>query len=117
MGVTVKSKQTVTVSGTGESKTAAFSAALNDVQKKILKKSSDVILRIEPNDVTVLLAKEQTYIERFMFFFLPRKRKTYQVKLQVHVDITRIDLQAVEFINQKNQVQNTINVPFLTKKV
>lgn len=117
MGVTVKSEQTVNVSGTGENKAAAFSDALNHVQKEILKQSSDIILRIEPNDVTIISAEERTYTERFLFFFLPRKRKTYHVKLSVHVAVMKIDLQAVEFTSNETQAPDTINVPFLTKKV
>ena len=117
MSVTVKSKQSIIVSGTGESKTSAFSDALSHVQKEILKQSTDVILRIEPNDITVLSAKEQTYVERFMFLFLPRKYKKYAVKLQVYLEIIKIDLQAVEFINDEIQSPNKIKLPFFTKKI
>jgi uncharacterized protein (TIGR03578 family) len=117
MSVTVKSKQSIIVSGSGESKAAAFSDALSHVQKEILKQSPDVILRIEPNDITVLSAKEQTYMERFMFFFLPRKHKNYAVKLQVYLEIIKIDLQAIDFIHDETQPPNKIKLPFFTKKV
>ncbi|MCG6522840.1 DUF4312 family protein, partial [Vibrio parahaemolyticus] len=45
---------TVRVAGKGESKSRAFADALNHVQAAVMKSSSRILLRIEPQDVTVV---------------------------------------------------------------
>lgn len=50
---------TVTVSGNGNTKQAAFSSALNNIQKTILKDNEQVILRIEPVDVKLINAEKK----------------------------------------------------------
>lgn len=49
---------TVRVAGKGESKSRAFADALNHVQAAVMKTSSHILLRIEPQDVTVVHARE-----------------------------------------------------------
>ncbi|STT00935.1 cytoplasmic protein [Klebsiella pneumoniae] len=49
---------TVRVAGKGESKSRAFADALNHVQAAVMKSSSRILLRIEPQDVTVVHARE-----------------------------------------------------------
>ncbi|UMX63895.1 DUF4312 family protein [Klebsiella pneumoniae] len=84
---------TVRVAGKGESKSRAFAAALNHVQAAVMKSSSRILLRIEPQDVTVVHAREAVRKEAFLFFFLRRERpRTYSVELDVTVNVTAIDL-------------------------
>lgn len=61
---------TVRVAGKGESKSRAFADALNHVQAAVMKTSSHILLRIEPQDVTVVHAREAVRKEAFLFFFL-----------------------------------------------
>ncbi len=68
---------TVRVAGKGESKSRAFADALNHVQAAVMKSSSRILLRIEPQDVTVVHAREAVRKEAFLFFFLRRERRTY----------------------------------------
>ena len=42
---------TVRVTGKGESKTRAFADALNHVQAAVMKTSSHILLRIEPQNI------------------------------------------------------------------
>lgn len=60
---------TVRVAGKGESKSRAFADALNHVQAAVMKTSSHILLRIEPQDVTVVHAREAVRKEAFLFFF------------------------------------------------
>ncbi|HBQ0592985.1 TPA: DUF4312 family protein [Klebsiella pneumoniae] len=85
---------TVRVAGKGESKSRAFADALNHVQAAVMKSSSRILLRIEPQDVTVVRK------EAFLFFFLRRERRTYSVELDVTVNVTAIDLDKVDFVTQ-----------------
>lgn len=101
-----KQMQTVFVEGTGESKAEAFSSALNKIQKKVLKETSDVILRIEPMDVSIVTAQEQSYKEKFLFFFMSRKRVKYHVELNVKVELTMIEVDKVEFDKKSIQDPN-----------
>ena len=84
---------TVRVAGKGESKSRAFADALNHVQAAVMKTSSHILLRIEPQDVTVDHAREAV-------FFLRRERRTYSVELDVTVNVTAIDLDKVDFVTQ-----------------
>lgn len=87
----------VTVVGKGETRQQAFAAALSQVQPTLLKHNNKVLLRIEPQDVQVIEAQEKIRIEKFLFFFLPRKRRQYYVKLDVTVILTYIDTDQVDF--------------------
>ena len=49
---------TVRVEGKGENKAAAFSSALSQVQRTVLKSTQNILLRIEPQDVKVITAEE-----------------------------------------------------------
>lgn len=87
----------VTVEGKGDSKAKAFAAALATVQSKILKSTSNILLRIEPQDVKVLAAEEKKTKEKFLFFFFPRERKNYAVSLDITVNVTIINTEKVVF--------------------
>ncbi|MGC6767387.1 DUF4312 family protein [Enterococcus sp. LJL128] len=117
MSATEKTTQIVKVSGKGENKAAAFASALSDVSKKILKESTDVLVRIEPIDIDILSAVEKNYTERFLFFFFPRKRTSYEVELNVEVEISKIAMADVPFQIVDGTDPNGVAVPFTTKKI
>ncbi|MEB6334166.1 DUF4312 family protein [Serratia rhizosphaerae] len=87
----------VTVAGKGDTKAKAFASALANVQGAVLKSTSNILLRIEPQDVSVLSAEEKITKERFLFFFLPRERKSYAVSLEVTINVTVINTEKVVF--------------------
>lgn len=91
---------TVNVSGKGDSKERAFADALSRVQNTVLKATNKVLLRIEPQDVVVVLARESVRKEKFLFFFLARERRSYSVELDITVNVTVIDTDKVSFITQ-----------------
>lgn len=107
----------VVVSGKGDTKQNAFASALNDIQAQILKESKDVLLRIEPVSVQILTAEEQTYTERFLFFFFPRERTQYEVRLEVTVAIQQIALDQVSFTEKQVADPQGIALPFLSKRL
>ncbi|MDW5500316.1 DUF4312 family protein [Pseudomonas lundensis] len=88
----------VKVEGKGDSKAKAFASALANVQGSILKSTSNILLRIEPQDVSVLKAEEKITKEKFLFFFLPRERKNYSVTLEITVNVTIINTEKVVFV-------------------
>lgn len=91
---------TVNVSGKGDSKQRAFADALSKVQNTLLKSTSKVLLRIEPQEVKVVRAHESVRKEKFLFFFLARERRTYSVELDITVSVTVIDTDSVDFSTQ-----------------
>lgn len=93
-------QMTIQVKGTGDSKQKAFATALNQVQKEVLKNTSNIILRIEPLDVQIVSAYEKVTTERFLFVFLPRKKEFYEITIDVSVDVSFIDLSTVEFTSK-----------------
>lgn len=90
----------VKVEGKGDSKAKAFASALANVQGTVLKSTSNILLRIEPQDVSVLKAEEKITKEKFLFFFLPRERKTYTVTLEITVNVTMINTEKVVFVTK-----------------
>ncbi len=91
---------TVRVEGKGENKAAAFSSALSQVQRTVLKSTENILLRIEPQDVNVITAEEKVVKEKFLFFFLARERKTYYVTLDITVNLTVINTEKVVFVTK-----------------
>lgn len=91
---------TVNVSGKGDSKARAFADALSRVQNTLLKSTSKVLLRIEPQEVQVVQAREHVRKEKFLFFFLARERRSYSVELEITVSVTLIDVDKVDFVTQ-----------------
>lgn len=88
---------TVRVTGRGTSREAAFADALSGVQRAVMATGKRVLLRIEPQQVSVVKAEEFQTKERFLFFFLPRTRSRYAVSLDVAVSVTAIDAEQVVF--------------------
>lgn len=88
---------TVRVTGVGPTKAGAFSSAISQVQRQVLQKANLILLRIEPVDVAVIRAQESKKTERFLFFFLPREKRTFHVELDITVNITAIDPEKVNF--------------------
>ncbi|WNN43848.1 MULTISPECIES: DUF4312 family protein [Winslowiella] len=88
---------TVTVSGKGDAKGKAFADALSRVQSTVLRSTDKILLRIEPQDVRVIRARESVRKEKFLFFFLARERRSYSVELEITVNVTVIDTDKVQF--------------------
>lgn len=93
--------QEIIVAGSGKEKAHAFSHALQSIQGKLMKQSSDVFLQIEPVDVEILRAEQQETTERFLFFFLPRQKITYFVELKVKVSVKKISQEQMNFTLKK----------------
>ncbi len=55
------------------------------------------MLRIEPLEVEVLEAEESVRVEKFLFFFLPRQRREFRVRLAITVKVTSLDVDKVNF--------------------
>ena len=87
----------VMVSGKGPTRQQAFAAALSQVQPTLLKDNPRVMLRIEPLEVQVLKAEASVRVEKFLFFFLPRQRHEYRVRLAITVRVTSLDTDKVTF--------------------
>ncbi|WP_159564308.1 DUF4312 family protein [Budvicia diplopodorum] len=92
-------KTSVRVSGKGDTKQKAIADALNSVQRTVLKDTSNIILRIEPQDVEIVSASVKATTEKFLFVFLPRKRELYSVVLDVSLDVTLLNVQEIHFVS------------------
>ncbi|GGC93211.1 DUF4312 family protein [Enterococcus wangshanyuanii] len=110
--VTVKKQRIIQVEGTGKEKNLAFANALNQIHNRVLKEKNDVIVRIEPLDINIIKAEQETFTERFLFFFLPRRRADYRVLLDVTVEITLIEMDTVQFTEKKVADPNGLPLPF-----
>lgn len=93
----LQQQMSVRVHGRGDTHQKAFADALSSVQRTILKDTSNIILRIEPVDVSVVKAQKSVKKEKFLFFFLARERELYSITLDVVVDLTMINTQEIQF--------------------
>ncbi|WP_392559404.1 DUF4312 family protein [Orbus mooreae] len=93
-------QMTVRVKGSGNSKQKALATALSQVQREVLKNSSTVLLRIEPLDIQVVTASAKISTEKFLFFFLPRKKEHYEITVDVVVDVTFVEINKIEFVTK-----------------
>lgn len=101
----------VRVEGKGDSKEKALNVALGNIQKKIMNEyDGNMIIRIEPLNIDIVEAIETSYIERFLFIFLPRERSKYVVKLDVEVNLSLLAVEEVHFdkIEQGDSVKRNI---------
>ncbi|PZL74811.1 hypothetical protein CI088_06775 [Enterococcus plantarum] len=110
--VTIKKRQVIQVEGTGKEKNLAFANALNQIHNRVLKEREDVIVRIEPLDIQIITAEQETYTERFFFFFFPRARADYRVMLDVEVEITLIEMDTITFVEKKVADPNGLPISF-----
>lgn len=65
----------VKVEGKGDSKAKAFASALANVQGAVLKSTNNILLRIEPQDVSVVKAEEKITKEKFLSSFCRVKER------------------------------------------
>ncbi|WP_232697286.1 DUF4312 family protein [Brevibacillus daliensis] len=89
--------QTMTLTGVGETKEAAFNQVFSQIKNKVSRESNDIIFRIEPVDIEVLSASVLTYKERFLGIFFPRTRTRYTVKARVSVRLCAVELSKIDF--------------------
>ncbi len=115
MSEVIKCRQAVMLEGKGKTKQAAFADALNKVSKSVCEEQK-VVLRIEPLDIQILSAEKNQYDERFLFFFMPRKRVEYCVTLKIEVEILLIEAEKVVFKEKNRKSPDTIQLPFLSRR-
>ncbi|GIM46535.1 hypothetical protein DNHGIG_20840 [Collibacillus ludicampi] len=95
---------TLTLSGVGETKEAAFNKIFSQIQRKIAQDIPGIPLRIEPQNVEIIRAKETIYTERFMGIFFPRKRTRYEITAQITVQLRIIDVSKIEFEREEEHL-------------
>lgn len=111
-----KTTEIVTVKGSGSQKKQAFASALNTIHNQILKSANDVIVRIEPIDIEIITAEAVNNTERFLFFFMPRKRVDYHVELKVTIELTKIIVDKVPFVNKQKKTYERLSLPKRKRK-
>ncbi|MFB1051509.1 DUF4312 family protein [Paraliobacillus sp. JSM ZJ581] len=98
----METKETiVTVSGKGNTKEEAVSQALSTIQKKLFADLDQLIIKAEPVEIEVVETSVEEYTERFMFFFLPRKKMKCVVTLNVHVSLKTLDVNQMNWTKKK----------------
>lgn len=96
MDVQAKTTKHMIVTGSGRSKQDSIADALSKVSK-IDNNSDKLAIQMQPININVISAEQQTYKEHFLYFFLPRDRTTYNVKLDVEVEVKYMDLKKINF--------------------
>jgi|GEM_PF-5131774 len=81
------------ISGTSKiSKEDAVNAAFRDLKEKVSSKVKGIIIYMKPSKVLVMNIQCNAYEDRFLLLFMPRKRETVKVTLQVDVEVGLIEI-------------------------
>ncbi len=91
----------VRIEGKGQSKEHAIATALGKIQKKVNAELNGMIIRIEPINIEIVEAIEETYTERFLLFFFPRKRSQFKLLMDIEVDLFLLETEKIEFREKK----------------
>lgn len=102
-----KTKQ-VLVTGKASDKKQAFVNALNKIAKKVVSEEPNLVFKVEPDTFEIEELKEISKKEYFLFFFFPRIRKTYKVRLKVTVRIKMANIAKVECQKVNPDVQHQL---------
>ena len=85
-------KKEITISASGKSKSQAFSNVFSLLRKEVYKEINGLILQMEPEEVYVLDEDSKKYTEKFLWFFMPRERYNYQIKVKIVVLIKYVEI-------------------------
>jgi uncharacterized protein (TIGR03578 family) len=87
----------VRIEGKGQSKEHTIANALGKIQKTVNAEYSGMIIRIEPINIEIIEALEETYTERFLLFLLPRKRSEFKLVMDIEVDMFLLETDNIDF--------------------
>lgn len=96
-----KLKHKVRIEGKGNTKEHAIANALGLIQKKVNAEIKGMIIRIEPVQIEVIEAIEETFTERFLMLLFPRKRSLFKLVMDIEVDLFILDTDKIHFIEKK----------------
>ncbi|HZG17330.1 MAG TPA: DUF4312 family protein [Candidatus Bathyarchaeia archaeon] len=88
---------TLTLTGTAETKEGAFNKIFGQIKTSIANQISELVVRIEPQGVEVISAKETRYSEKFLGFLFPRERTTYEITAKISVRLGVIEVSNISF--------------------
>lgn len=78
------------VNGVGKSRNDAIENGFLQMRKKLSESELGYIVHAKPQNVEIVEEKVDAFIEKFMFFFWPRKKYKYEVKLKIDVQCSFI---------------------------
>lgn len=94
----------VQVSGTGATKESVFSSIFLKIKPLIARTFPNyIVVKIEPQEVTVLSAVERSYTERFFGLFFPRQKISYDITVMITVHLRYIETSAIPFEKEEEQ--------------
>ncbi|MBQ1477277.1 MAG: DUF4312 family protein [Erysipelotrichaceae bacterium] len=74
------------------SKEDAVNAAFRNLRAEIAKKDNCLIVYMKPTAVYVKELQTEEYTEKFLFFFMPRKKENVKVTLEVAVEYEALEI-------------------------
>lgn len=75
-----------------KSKEDAINNAFSNLRSEISKRENSLIIYMKPTAVSVKEIKTEDYTERFLFFFMPRKKERVDLTLTVTVEYEALEL-------------------------
>lgn len=99
-----QTRHTLRLTGSGPSREKAFADAMRQVQQSVGEQVTGVCFRVEPVALDVLSAVEHRWTERFLGLLFPRGRRRFELTLQVEVQASVLDLEALDFAVREEQL-------------
>lgn len=78
------------VQGKGDTVELALDQAFRQLRMECSKQVSGSIIAMNAVGVKVLEEKKQVKIEKFLYFLLPRERSSFELKLEVTVEVKHL---------------------------
>ncbi len=78
------------VSGTGHTRNEAMQKAFSSMRKELNELELGYLVHAHPIEVKILSEQQIKNIEKFMFFFFPREKNTFEIVLNIKVNIKYI---------------------------
>lgn len=103
-GINEQKRQTIRVTGAGETRQRAFANALSQIQEKVVSNDKFVTLQIIPEKIMPISFKKESYKERFLFLFFPRVREKFVVTFDIEILVNAINLEKVTFSEKSQQI-------------
>ncbi|MGX8710554.1 MAG: DUF4312 family protein [bacterium] len=84
----------ITVSADSKTKEDAVGKAFQSLRSEAAKRVEGIIVYMRPLDVILEEMKINTSTEKFLFFFLPRKRQTISIQLRIKALVDYLALES-----------------------
>ncbi|ADL69186.1 DUF4312 family protein [Thermoanaerobacterium thermosaccharolyticum] len=98
------------IKGNGETIEEVFNKIFSQIKSRLVEKTKELLIRIEPKSVVIINARKIVYTERFLGLFFPRKRTFYEIETEITVRVGIIEISQIKFEESENKLSFLCNL-------